>query len=103
MKTLILAIFLFCFLLLSANLNYARKEPGEYYWKSVMKDQPMPEAIKGLFHDQDPASSSSALGSDKKMNTFVKDFDSRHSVIIYHTSPVSEKEESKHSVKDLKP
>ncbi|XVE94059.1 hypothetical protein REPUB_Repub01dG0247700 [Reevesia pubescens] len=94
MKTFF-AFFIFCFLLLFANLNHARKEPGEY-WKSVMKDQPMPEAIKGLLH-QDPAS---ALDSDlKKMKHFVNDFDSRHNLIIYHSHPES-KEEDKPYVKD---
>ncbi|EOX97317.1 hypothetical protein QUC31_015760 [Theobroma cacao] len=95
MKTFF-AVFIFCFLLLSANPNHARKEPGDY-WKSVMKDQPMPEAIKGLLH-QDPAS---ALGSEKNMKHFVKDFDTKHSVIIYDSGPQSKVEDNPH-VKDLK-
>ena len=80
----------------STNLNHARKEPGDY-WKSVMKDQPMPEAIKGLLHE-DPVS---ALDSEKKMKHFVKDFDSRHTHIIYHSNP-EYKEDDKPYVKDLK-
>ncbi|XWS62521.1 hypothetical protein CRYUN_Cryun06bG0018300 [Craigia yunnanensis] len=72
------------------------KNQGDY-WKSVMKDQPMPEAIKGLLH-QDQAS---ALDSENKMKHFVKDFDSRHSLIIYHSNP-EYKEEDKPYVKDLK-
>lgn len=78
-----------------ANLSHGRKEPG-YYWKSVMKDQPMPEAIKGLLHE-DPAASN----SEKKMKHFVKDFNSKHSLIIYHTNP-EYKQEDKPNVKDLK-
>jgi hypothetical protein len=46
-----------------------------------MKDQPIPEAIKDLLH-QDPPSLSDA--SEK--NHFVKDFDTRHSAIIYHAN-----------------
>ncbi|XVF45763.1 hypothetical protein PTKIN_Ptkin02bG0232300 [Pterospermum kingtungense] len=88
------AFFIFCFLLLFANLNHGRKEPGDY-WRRVMKDQPMPEAIKGLLHE-DPASD-----SEKKMKHFVKDFDSRHTHIIYHTNP-EYKQEDKPFVKDLK-
>ena len=80
----------------STNLNHARKEPGDY-WKSVMKDQPMPEAIKGLLHE-DPVS---ALDSEKKIKHFVKDFDNKKSLIIYHNIPES-KEEDKTHVKNLK-
>ncbi|XWS40331.1 hypothetical protein CRYUN_Cryun18bG0131700 [Craigia yunnanensis] len=94
MKTFF-AFFIFFFLLLSANLNHARKEPGDY-WKSVMKDQPMPEAIKGLLHE-DPVS---ALDSEKKMKHFVKDFDSKKSLIIYHNIPESKVDKTQ--VKDLK-
>ena len=75
--------------------NHARKEPGEY-WKSVMKDQPMPEAIKGLL-PEDPAS---ALDSEKKMKHFVNDFDSRKS--IYHIIPSVKKKTRLMSRLDLK-
>ncbi|TYI95358.1 hypothetical protein E1A91_D02G274100v1 [Gossypium mustelinum] len=92
MKTFI-AILFFCFLLLFANLNHARKEPGEY-WRSVMKDQPMPEAIKGLLHEDETGSGS---GAEMKMKQFVKDFDSRHSLIIYHNSPESKQEDTTHA------
>ncbi|KAK8699198.1 hypothetical protein V6N13_115292 [Hibiscus sabdariffa] len=80
MKTCIV-VFVFCFFLLFANFNHARKEPRDY-WKSVMKEQPMPEAIKGLLHEDQ----ASAMDSGKKTNNFVKDFDSRHSFIIYHSN-----------------
>lgn len=76
-----------------ANLNHARKEPGEY-WGSVMKDQPMPEAIKGLLHEDERGSGS---GGEMKMKQFVKDFDSRHSLIIYHNSPESKQEDTTHA------
>ncbi|XWS55821.1 hypothetical protein CRYUN_Cryun09bG0033100 [Craigia yunnanensis] len=54
-----------------------------------MKDQPMPEAIKGLLLE-DPAS---ALDSEKKMKHFVKDFDSRKNLIMYHNIPECKEEE----------
>ncbi|GMI87953.1 hypothetical protein HRI_002464600 [Hibiscus trionum] len=95
MKTCIV-FFILCSFLLFANLNHARKEPRDY-WNSVMKDQPMPEAIKGLLH-QDQAS---AMDSGKKMNNFVKDFDSRHSFIIYHSN-LKHKDEDMAYVKELK-
>ncbi|KAJ6692670.1 PROTEIN putative-RELATED [Salix purpurea] len=79
-RILYMKSFLFFLLLLSflsfAELNHARKEASEYYWKSMTKDQPIPEAIRDLLV-RDPA------GSDK-MNHFVKDFDTKHSAIIYH-------------------
>ncbi|KAJ8767186.1 hypothetical protein K2173_013583 [Erythroxylum novogranatense] len=48
--------FSFLLLLFSNSIN-ARKDVGEY-WRGVMKDQPMPEAIRGLARDQ-PALSNS--------------------------------------------
>ncbi|KAG6779506.1 hypothetical protein NC652_011547 [Populus alba x Populus x berolinensis] len=65
------------------ELRDARKEPREYYWKSMMKDQPMPESIKDLFV-QDPAGAG-------KLNHFVKDFDTRHTAIIYHSQDGKDK------------
>ncbi|KAJ6310650.1 hypothetical protein OIU76_015384 [Salix suchowensis] len=85
-RILYMKSFLFFLLLLSflsfAELNHARKEARDYYWKSMTKDQPIPEAIRDLLV-RDPA------GSDK-MNHFVKDFDTKHSAIIYH-SPEKDK------------
>ncbi|KAK8563152.1 hypothetical protein V6N13_018307 [Hibiscus sabdariffa] len=88
MKTFF-SCLIFCFLLLFVNLIHARKEPVDY-WRSVMKDQAMPEAIKGLLHE-DPTGS--GLDSGKKMKQFVRDFDSRHSLIIYHNIPESKQQD----------
>ena len=74
-----------------------RKDLGEY-WKSIMKDQPMPEEIKGFIH-QDPESFSS---KGRQMNHFVKDFDAGHSSIIYH-SQVELKKEKKPLGEEMKP
>ncbi|KAG5247754.1 hypothetical protein OIU77_021012 [Salix suchowensis] len=76
MKSFLAVLVLFSFLSF-VELSDARKEPREYYWKSMMKDEPMPEAIKELFVE-DPAGAG-------KLNHFVKDFDTRHSAIIYHS------------------
>ncbi|KAK9984696.1 hypothetical protein SO802_034221 [Lithocarpus litseifolius] len=62
----------------SVKGNDAKKDP-EFYWKSIMENQPMPEAIKELFL-KDPL----YLSDARKNNHFVKDFDTRHSAIIYH-------------------
>ncbi|KAF3435603.1 hypothetical protein FNV43_RR22694 [Rhamnella rubrinervis] len=67
--------------LLFANLSYGRKNKGDY-WKSIMKDQPMPEAIRDLFHVQDEPSLSSA--GSAKTDRFARNFDVRPNVIIYH-------------------
>ncbi|KAJ9152678.1 hypothetical protein P3X46_026220 [Hevea brasiliensis] len=82
MKKLALAFFLLFPLLSFANLSYARKLP-EDYWKSIMKDQKIPEAIRGLFVE-DPAAASSLSGAKKK-NHFVKDFDTRTIAVIYRS------------------
>ncbi|CAK9142584.1 unnamed protein product [Ilex paraguariensis] len=74
---LLLSLFLF------ANLSNARKEPGEY-WNSIMNGEPMPKAIKDLLLHQDPASQSTT-SETMNLKPFIRDFDSRPSVIIYHT------------------
>jgi len=77
------------------DLNDARKDTGDY-WKSIMKDQPIPEAIKDLFHGDslNPADS-------RKKDRFVKDFDVTPNAIIYHAH-MEPKEEKTH-VKDFEP
>lgn len=44
-----------------------------------MKDQPMPEAIRGLFNEDLTSQSSSEI-----RDQFVKNFDTRSNAIIYH-------------------
>ncbi|OIV99478.1 hypothetical protein TanjilG_17288 [Lupinus angustifolius] len=80
----IFALFLLSYLLLVTNLSYARKDEGEY-WKNVMKDQAMPEAIKDLLLVQDQQV------PDSGRNHFSRDFDIRPNVILYHTHVVSKK------------
>ncbi|KAA8536116.1 hypothetical protein F0562_028594 [Nyssa sinensis] len=96
------------FLFLFINLIDARKNP-EDYWKSMMKGEPMPKSIKDLVH-LDPPSLSNIEKEDHElhtasktinMNRFIKDFDIRPSVIIYHGHV--EPKDVKPYVKDFKP
>ncbi|KAK9942456.1 hypothetical protein M0R45_008121 [Rubus argutus] len=80
-----------CFLLILSSIllfsehSDARKDMGGY-WKSVMNDQPMPEAIKDLLSRQDedvPSLSASTYKDDR----FVRDFmNIRPNAIIYHSA-----------------
>ncbi|KAI6701219.1 hypothetical protein NL676_015543 [Syzygium grande] len=86
MKPIVALIFLLSLVLL-AEVNDARGSPGDY-WKKIMKDQTMPESIRDLIH---PESSS---GNEKNSIDFVRDFDMRPNVIIYHGH--SDAKEKKH-------
>ncbi|XP_061363603.1 organ-specific protein S2-like [Gastrolobium bilobum] len=83
----IFALLVFFFLLLVANLSYARKDQGDY-WKNMMNDQPMPEAIRDLLV-QDPKV------SDAGKDHFIRDFDIKPNIILYHTHVVSKKQKQK--------
>ncbi|RDY08310.1 hypothetical protein CR513_07471, partial [Mucuna pruriens] len=74
----IFALFLILSLLLVANLNFshARKDLGDY-WKKMMNDQPMPEAIKDLIQVEQ--------ASDARTDHFIRDFNIKPNVILYHT------------------
>ena len=74
-----------------ANTIESRKDPGEY-WTSVMKDQPMPEAIHGLVQlDSSPSKlsknanchTSEGARKHKSEKPFDKDFEPRPSVTAY--------------------
>ncbi|KAF3435599.1 hypothetical protein FNV43_RR22690 [Rhamnella rubrinervis] len=82
--------------LLVADQSCARKDTGDY-WKSVMKDQAMPEAIRDVlfYHVQDVPSD--LQGSSGKTHRFARNFDNRPNVIIYHSQmkPEEEKFETK--------
>ncbi|XP_050233980.1 uncharacterized protein LOC126682372 [Mercurialis annua] len=80
--TLILLLSLFLF----SSLNDARKLPAEDYWKSVMKEQPIPNAIKDLFV-QDPTSDALTSIRSNKKNHFVKNFDTKSVAVIYRMQP----------------
>ncbi|KAK6946219.1 Organ specific protein [Dillenia turbinata] len=83
-------VFITFSVLLFAGIINARNTPGEY-WKAVMNDQTMPEAIKGLIN-QDLATVLSDEKEDchpsskmKKGDWFVREFETKPNVIIYHS------------------
>ncbi|XP_061337654.1 uncharacterized protein LOC133284610 [Gastrolobium bilobum] len=82
----IFALFVVFSLLLVVNLSYARKDPGDY-WKNVMNGQPMPEAIKDLI--QVPQV------SDAGKDHFIRDFDIKPNIILYHTHVESKQQKQK--------
>ncbi|XP_021738411.1 organ-specific protein S2-like [Chenopodium quinoa] len=69
----------FFILLLFANGIGARNSP-EDYWKKVMKDQPIPEAINGII-DQKMVNPSE---ENSFWSHFKRDFDVTSNAIIYH-------------------
>ncbi|XP_058780846.1 organ-specific protein S2-like [Vicia villosa] len=79
----IFVIFLLFSLLFVGNLSFARKDMGEY-WKNMMKDEAMPEAIKGLIHDHQ--------ATYEEKDRFVRDFDVKPNLILYHTHVTSMKQ-----------
>ncbi|OWM89184.1 organ-specific protein S2-like [Punica granatum] len=78
-------------LLLLLSFTHARKDPAGDYWKKIMKDQPMPEAIRDLI----------VRPRSKDNHHFVKDFDVRRSVIIY-PARVDPKDNMSSDTEDLK-
>ncbi|KAJ7961949.1 Organ specific protein [Quillaja saponaria] len=67
------AFLTFLSLLLLANTMEARKDPGEY-WRSVMKEQPMPEAIQGLIVHSNSVSIPTDQEANYSNNQLVKTF-----------------------------
>ncbi|OIW14758.1 hypothetical protein TanjilG_05379 [Lupinus angustifolius] len=79
----IFVMFIVFSLLSVANLSFARKDI-EDYWKNKMKGQPMPELINDLL-----------LASDAEKSRFIRDFDIKPNVILYHTRVVSKEQKQK--------
>ncbi|KAA8545959.1 hypothetical protein F0562_020590 [Nyssa sinensis] len=109
MKSPFVFFVLFSFVLLGSNTE-ARKDPGEY-WQGVMKDQLMPEAIQGLIHEGSvlPLSNKKTNCHTEKTNNdqladdhngnaekkpFVKDFEPRPNVSVYHDGTKLTEDES---------
>ncbi|KAK4284702.1 hypothetical protein QN277_001495 [Acacia crassicarpa] len=80
---------IFFSLLLLVNLTYARKDVGDY-WKNMMENQAVPQAIKDLVVQDSPSPLSEA---EKKKDRFVRDFDLKPNVIIYHSHDMPKKAE----------
>ncbi|XP_041016289.1 organ-specific protein P4-like [Juglans microcarpa x Juglans regia] len=126
---LMMALMIFSVLLIAADHSIeARKDPGEY-WISVMKEQPMPEALQVLVPELDSSPSqlnknaddchTSELGveinkldqlvedfkhkdHDHKQH-FVKDFEPRPNVSPYDGDDIVGHESEKKFVKDFEP
>ncbi|XP_058190634.1 organ-specific protein P4-like isoform X2 [Rhododendron vialii] len=88
------AFFILFSLVLFGSTIDARPDSGEY-WKGVMKDQPMPEALHGLLPrgsvsplsttaKTDCHTSTEATNNDQTAKTYVKDFEPRPSTTGYH-------------------
>ncbi|KAL7082710.1 hypothetical protein ACP275_14G118600 [Erythranthe tilingii] len=69
-----LSTFFLLSLVLFACVTEARPSPGEY-WKSKMNGEAMPKALTDVVSD-----------SDAKTSRFVKDFNTKPNVIIYHSN-----------------
>ncbi|XP_052311565.1 organ-specific protein P4 isoform X3 [Populus trichocarpa] len=85
-----------------ANVIGARKDTGEY-WRAVMKDQPMPEAIHGLIRETTLSSVSNEKADchtteSNEKNNFVKDFGPQPTATSYDNGikPAKDKSFSKH-------
>ncbi|KAI3497322.1 hypothetical protein L1887_39848 [Cichorium endivia] len=79
MKSLSTSLFFFSLILL-ASLHDAREGPKEY-WRSVMKDEPMPKAIQDVLME-DPNGSND---KENKKARFTRNFDTKANLIIYHS------------------
>eukprot|EP00258_Populus_trichocarpa_P047893 XP_024463912.1 organ-specific protein S2 isoform X6 [Populus trichocarpa] len=84
-----------------ANVIGARKDTGEY-WRAVMKDQPMPEAIHGLIRETTLSSVSNEKADchtteSNEKNNFVKDFGPQPTATSYDNDikPAKDKSFSK--------
>ncbi|XP_076922737.1 organ-specific protein P4-like [Bidens hawaiensis] len=78
MRSLFAVVFLFSLLLL-ASVNDARTGPEEY-WRSVMKDEPMPKALQDVLI-QDPSNGD----KENKKDRFIRNFDTKPNLIIYRS------------------
>ncbi|KAF7126644.1 hypothetical protein RHSIM_Rhsim11G0175600 [Rhododendron simsii] len=88
------AFFILFSLVLFGSTIDARPDSGEY-WKGIMKDQPMPEALHGLLPrgsvsplsttaKTDCHTSMEATNNDQTAKTYAEDFEPRPSATGYH-------------------
>ncbi|KAK2435486.1 hypothetical protein QL285_020539 [Trifolium repens] len=87
MKSIFALFILFSFLV--ADVSYARKDL-EDFWKNMMNGQPMPEAIKELVQ--------STKATDSKKDNFIREFDVKPNLILYHTHVESKKQKRKQHI-----
>ncbi|GMH02750.1 hypothetical protein Nepgr_004589 [Nepenthes gracilis] len=72
------------FLLLSFLGQLDGRKGPEDYWKAVMRDQPMPEAIRGRLKGDHQKDGAAAPSAKKTGGHFNRNFDTRPIAIIYH-------------------
>ncbi|XP_021860195.1 organ-specific protein S2 isoform X2 [Spinacia oleracea] len=72
-------ITLLCFFVLFTSEIEGRKDP-ETYWGEMMKEQPMPEAIKDFINQREA------------IKDFIKDFDPIPNISVYHDNVINLKE-----------
>ncbi|GAB4853912.1 hypothetical protein Ancab_018121 [Ancistrocladus abbreviatus] len=80
------AFFVLSLLLLILGQSVSQingKKGPEEYWKDVVKDQDMPEAIKGLLKQDEEVGAESSSGKKTRYH-FKRNFDARPIAIIYH-------------------
>ncbi|ONH91205.1 hypothetical protein PRUPE_8G098600 [Prunus persica] len=106
MKSLCAILALFS-LLLFVKTTYSRRDVGKY-WKNVMKEQPMPQAIEGLLVDiSDSTPKEKADCHEKVKKPFVEvdveveEFEPKPNALVYNA--VAAKEDKQPFVKDFEP
>ncbi|XP_016472073.2 organ-specific protein P4-like [Nicotiana tabacum] len=82
MKSHVALILLFSLVLYTSNSD-ARKDPGEY-WRDVMKNEPMPEAIKHLMPRHSVPLSKEKTDCYTSSSVGGEAFEPRPNVSVYH-------------------
>ncbi|XP_009762892.1 organ-specific protein P4-like [Nicotiana sylvestris] len=101
MKSLFPLILLVSLALYTSNSD-ARKDPGEY-WRDVMKNEPMPEAIKHLMPRHSVSLSKEKTDCYTSSSVGGEAFEPRPNVSVYHDdAKLKEAEKSKFS-KEFEP
>ncbi|KAH1040410.1 hypothetical protein J1N35_042153 [Gossypium stocksii] len=106
-----LPLFAFMSLLLFAGTTAAARKDGGEYWRAVMKDQPMPEALEELVRIK-----AASAGSDEKTKChtpagielkeekiIVEDFEPRPNVSAYGDDANLKGEKSSSFAEDFEP
>ncbi|XP_009778625.1 organ-specific protein S2-like [Nicotiana sylvestris] len=102
MKLLVALILLFSLALYTSNTD-ARKDPGEY-WRAMMKDEPMPEAIKHLMPRHSVPLSKEKTDCHTSSSVGGEAFEPRPNLSIYHNNAkLKEAEKSLLFTKDFVP
>ncbi|XP_075112884.1 organ-specific protein P4-like [Nicotiana tabacum] len=101
MKLHVALILLFSFALYTSSTN-ARKDPGEY-WRAVMNDEPMPEAIKHLMPQHSVPLSIEKTDCYTLPSTGGEAFEPRPNLSVYHDDAKLKEAEKLLFMKDFEP